>query len=90
MDIDIRHIAKLANLKIEEKDFARYQKQMQDIIAMVESLPEQKDFDQRPDPADAMELREDIVKPSMPREKLLAGAPQVEAGCVVVPKTVSE
>ena len=34
------------------------------------------------------QLREDEVRPSTPRDKLLQNAPQVEAGCVVVPKTL--
>ena len=35
-----------------------------------------------------MTLREDVVEPSLPRDEVLKNAPQVVAGCVVVPKTV--
>jgi len=35
-----------------------------------------------------MALREDEVRPSFPRGEILANAPQTEAGCIVVPKTV--
>ncbi|MCL2500960.1 MAG: aspartyl/glutamyl-tRNA amidotransferase subunit C [Defluviitaleaceae bacterium] len=31
-------------------------------------------------------LREDTVRPSLPREQILRNAPAVEAGCVSVPK----
>jgi aspartyl-tRNA(Asn)/glutamyl-tRNA(Gln) amidotransferase subunit C len=35
-------------------------------------------------------FREDEVKPSIPRELVLANAPAVEAGCISVPKTVGK
>ena len=88
MEIDVRHIAKLSYLKIEDNEIETYQKQMSDIIQMVEALPAQADFDAKPKVEDAMQLRDDEVRPSTPRDKLLQNAPQVEAGCVVVPKTL--
>lgn len=88
MEIDVRHIAKLSYLKIEDDEIGTYQKQMSDIIQMVEALPDQADFDAKPRVEDAMQLREDEIRPSTPRDKLLQNAPQVEAGCVIVPKTL--
>ena len=44
--------------------------------------------DLSPKVEDAMALRADVVEPSLPREEVLKNAPQVAAGCVVVPKTV--
>ena len=40
MEIDVRHIAKLSYLKIEDNEIETYQKQMSDIIQMVEALPD--------------------------------------------------
>ena len=81
MEIDIRHIAKLARLHIDEEQLPRFQKEMEGIIQMVNGM-------KTPDPANAMVMREDVVQPSFPRDQLLANAPQTEAGCVVVPRTV--
>ena len=88
MEIDIRHIAKLARLHIGEEELPRFQREMEGIIQMVNGMKTPDSMDLRPDPANAMALREDVVQPSFPRDQLLANAPQTEAGCVVVPRTV--
>lgn len=66
----------------------KFQKDMQNIIEMVERLPEMETGDLSPKVEDTMTLREDVVEPSLPRDEVLKNAPQVAAGCVVVPKTV--
>lgn len=88
--IDIRHVAKLARLRVEDADVPRLQAQMADIVRMVEKLPEFENTRLLLDEKDAMTLREDEVRPSMPRDEVLANAPKTEAGCVVVPKIVEE
>ncbi len=88
MNIDIRHIAKLARLTIEEDKMEKFQKDMADIVAMVEKLPAVEDQDLTLDPAERMELRKDEVKPSLRRDAVLQNAPKAVAGCIVVPKTV--
>ena len=87
MKIDIAHIAKLARLKIEPERFAKFEKEMESILDMVENLPpiEGKLL---PDASHPMELRPDEIHPSFRRESILQNAPQVEAGCFVVPKVV--
>ena len=40
LEIDIKHVAKLARLRIEDEKVEMFQRQMGDIIAMVERLPE--------------------------------------------------
>ena len=69
-------------------DREKFQKDMQNIIEMVERLPEMETGDLSPKVEDTMTLREDVVEPSLPRDEVLKNAPQVAAGCVVVPKTV--
>ena len=86
MEIDIKKIAKLSRLAIEPE--RKFQKDMQNIIEMVERLPEMGAGDLSPKVEDAMTLREDEIAPSLPREEVLKNAPQTAAGCVVVPKTV--
>ena len=88
MEIDIKKIAKLLRLAIEPERVEKFQKDMQNIIEMVERLPEMGAGDLSPKVEDAMTLREDEIAPSLPREEVLKNAPQTAAGCVVVPKTV--
>ncbi|MBS6849698.1 MAG: Asp-tRNA(Asn)/Glu-tRNA(Gln) amidotransferase subunit GatC [Angelakisella sp.] len=88
MEIDIKKIAKLSRLAIEPEREEKFQKDMQNIIEMVERLPEMETGDLSPKVEDTMTLREDMVEPSLPRDEVLKNAPQVAAGCVVVPKTV--
>lgn len=88
MEIDIKKIAKLSRLAIEPEREEKFQKDMQNIIAMVEKLPDMDSGDLSPKVEDAMVLREDVIEPSLPRDEVLKNAPQVTAGCVVVPKTV--
>lgn len=88
MQIDIKHIAKLSRLKLEDNQIEKFQKQMQDIVSMVELLPD-TDGALDIDPSNRMELRRDEITPSLSREALLANAPDLAAGCVAVPK-VSE
>ena len=88
MEIDIKKIAKLSRLAIEPEREEKFQKDMQNIIEMVERLPEMGAGDLSPKVEDAMTLRADEIAPSLPREEVLKNAPQTAAGCVVVPKTV--
>ncbi len=89
MKIDINHIAKLARLKMDEQQAEKFAAQMEGIIDMVAALPEIESAADGLDPANPMKLREDIVVPSAAkRNEILANAPKVEAGCVVVPRVV--
>lgn len=88
MNIDIRHIAKLSRLSIGEDQVERFQREMENIVAMVERLPAVENQTLGVDPADRMELRKDEIRPSLRREVVLQNAPQSAAGCIVVPKTV--
>lgn len=88
MDIDIRHIAKLSRLKIDDSELAGYEKEMSDIIAMVEAMPDIQD-ELTVDTDNVMTLRADVIaEKKIPRDEMLKNAPKTVAGCVVVPKTV--
>lgn len=88
MNIDIKHIAKLSRLRIEDDKIEKFEKDMQSIVNMVEQLPDIDDT-LTLDPANAMKLREDVeVTGKFTRDELLMNAPQVQAGCLVVPKIV--
>lgn len=88
MEINIKHIAKLAKLSIPQEKEEKFTKEMESIIKMVENLPELSDSGALIDLDNTMELREDVVIPSSPRSEMLMNAPQTAAGCIVVPKVV--
>lgn len=87
MAVDIKHIAKLAKLKIEDEQIGKFEKEIGDILEMVKELP-LIDGSLAISNENVMDLREDVVLPSLKREEALANAPKKQAGCVVVPKTV--
>lgn len=88
MIIDIRRIAKLSRLRIDDDKLERFEKDMEAIVTMVDRLP---DIDEELplNPENAMQLRADeAVSNKFSRSELLANAPEIQAGCLVVPKTV--
>ncbi len=88
MNIDIKHIAKLSRLRIDDSELEAYEKEMLNMIAMVEDMPEITD-DLHIDENNVMALREDtLAETKLSRDVILGNAPKVVAGCVVVPKTV--
>ena len=88
MEIDIMRLAKLAKLSISEDKIEEFGKKMEDIIHMVENLPELDTEGALVDPTDTMELRKDEVQPSFPRDEMLQNAPYTAAGCILIPKVV--
>ena len=88
MEIDIKHIAKLSRLKVNDDEVQKFEKEMQAIIQMVENLPQLDASGPLIDPQNPMKLREDVVDHPYRREEILKNAPKIQAGCVVVPKVV--
>ena len=88
MKIAIKHIAKLARLRIEDDQLDKFESEMENIVGMVEKLPDIQD-EMTLDPDNPMILRKDVaVQDKFTRQELMQNAPQVKAGCLVVPKTV--
>ena len=88
MNIDIKHIAKLARLRIEDDQLDKFESEMENIVGMVEKLTDIQD-EMTLDPDNPMILRKDVaVQDKFTRQELMQNAPQVKAGCLVVPKTV--
>lgn len=88
MNIDIRHIAKLSRLRIEDDKLEKFEADMRNIVEMVEKLPDIND-ELTLDEENAMTLREDkAVTNKYTRQELMYNSPSVKAGCLVVPKTV--
>lgn len=88
MEIDIMRLAKLAKLSIPEEKVDEFRKKMEDIIQMVENLPDLDTQGSLVDPSNTMELRKDQVQPSFPRDEMLQNAPYTAAGCILIPKVV--
>ncbi len=88
MKVDIKHLAKLARLNTTEEEEQRFEGQMQNIIEMIEKLPSLSSNDTLVDPTNPMKCREDISHNEYKRDDILRNAPQVQAGCVVVPKVI--
>lgn len=87
-NIDIKHIAKLARLHIDDNKLDKIENEMQNIVNMVEQLPEIND-ELALDADNPMILRKDkAVTDKFTRQELMQNAPKVKAGCLVVPKTV--
>lgn len=88
MNIDVKHIAKLSMLQFTDEEAQAFEKEFVEIVKMVEHLPEIESAATLLEPGNTMELREDEVVPSYPREEMLQNVPHAAAGCIVVPKTV--
>ena len=88
MKIDIPHLAKLARLTFSPEEEAKFEKEMERIVEMVERLPDLDASGTLIDPDHPMELRKDQAVDRTNRTELLQNAPEVQAGCVVVPKVV--
>ena len=86
--MDVKRVAKLARLRIPEEKIAKMESDMEDIVRLVENLPDLSDKNALIDAENTMELREDEIIPSYPRDEILRNAPKAVAGCIVVPKTV--
>ena len=90
MKADINHLAGLARLHITPEQAERFEAQMEGILEMVEKLPPISGEDRLVDPANPMSFRPDCPENHFKREEILNNAPQVQAGCVVVPKMIDE
>ncbi|MFW6264785.1 MAG: Asp-tRNA(Asn)/Glu-tRNA(Gln) amidotransferase subunit GatC [Bacillota bacterium] len=90
---DVKYIANLSSLKIDDSDVDTFTKQIADILDYFEKLDE-LDTDKVVPTAYTVPmknvLRKDIVEPSMDRDKVLANAPDKKAGQFRVPKIMSD
>ena len=89
--IDVAYVARLARLQLSEQEITTFGSQLKDVVAYVQKL---KRLDLRGiEPMSHAHpvlnvFREDAVKPSLDRERVLANAPQQAGDLFVVPKIV--
>ena len=89
MDIEIMKIAKLSRIKIDGAVAKKFEANLNRIIQSIKDLPEFDKNENFFNPENVMQLRDDVVKDlGFDRNDMLKNAPQVKAGCVVVPKKI--
>ncbi|GGE26497.1 aspartyl/glutamyl-tRNA(Asn/Gln) amidotransferase subunit C [Marinithermofilum abyssi] len=89
----VEHVARLARLSLTEEEAERYTEQLNDILDFAEKLNELDTDDVEPTShvlPMANVLREDERRPSLPREKALANAPDQKDGMFRVPAVFEE
>lgn len=87
------HVAQLARLALSEEETELFREQLSSILAYAGRL-QQVDTSGIPPTATVLPLenvlRDDVVRPSLPREDVLFNAPAVEDGHVCVPLVLEE
>jgi aspartyl-tRNA(Asn)/glutamyl-tRNA(Gln) amidotransferase subunit C len=90
--IDVRHVAKLARLALTDTEVAQYGAQLAGLLTFVDELRE-LDTDHVGATAQVIESRNvtrpDENVPCLPRDVVLAGAPQAQNGYFRVPKIIA-
>jgi len=90
-DFDVAHICALAHFDLSAEEQARFQKELGPIVAYVNKLSELDlsgiEPTQYGQPVTSV-LREDAVEPSLPRETVLANAPDASETEFRMPKIV--
>ena len=85
---DVEHVGYLARLGLTEEELARLEGQLNHILDQYAKLAE-LDTDAIPPTAQVIELenilRDDVARPSLPAESVLANAPERDGDFFVVP-----
>lgn len=88
----VRHVAKLARLEMEEPELAKFTQQLESILGYVAKLS-QLDVSHVEPTSHALPLsnvlRDDVVEPSLPLEKTLQNAPEADGSFFAVPKIIN-
>lgn len=88
MKIDIKHLSNLCKLKLSESEIEKFENQLDSIVDMIKELPDiTLDFNIM-DESNPMTLRKDEVISNYKRDDILKNAPEIKAGCIVVPSVI--
>ncbi|HEV2356495.1 MAG TPA: Asp-tRNA(Asn)/Glu-tRNA(Gln) amidotransferase subunit GatC [bacterium] len=90
-DRTVAQVARLSRLELSEEERERFRAQLGGILEHFQSLlalelPDEAPAAHAPEVANV--LRDDTVRPSLPRDEVLANAPVSEDGYVVVPPVI--
>jgi len=90
---DVEHVAHLARLGLSDEELTRLEGQLNHILEQYTKLAE-LDTDHIAPTAQTIELenilRDDVVRPSLPVEAVLANAAEIEGDFIVVPAIMGE
>ena len=90
---DVEHVANLARLGLTDEELARLEGQLNHILDQYAALSE-LDTEHIPPTAQTIELenilRDDVTRPSLPRDEVLALAPQRSGDYYLVPPILGE
>ncbi len=90
---DVEYVADLARLALDEEEKALFQTQLGQILEYAEALAEVETEGVEPT-AHAVPLqnvlREDVARPSLPKEDVLKNAPDQRDGFFIVPRILEE
>jgi len=89
----VRHVARLARLALSEDEEERFAAQLGHVLEYVERLQGVDVAGVEPlafagDAAAGLPLREDTPRPSLPRDKVLAQAPEADGQAFRVPRII--
>jgi aspartyl-tRNA(Asn)/glutamyl-tRNA(Gln) amidotransferase subunit C len=90
---DLERIARLARLELDASEQDLFARQVAGILAYAEQIQRVDTTDVEPTshaPGSAGAMRDDVVRPSLPREEALAAAPDADipAGLFKVPRVL--
>ena len=92
-NIDVRYVADLARLELSEEECAVFQRQLDAILGHAESLAalDVTGIEPTSYPAPVYDvMREDVPAGSLPREAVLANAPDQAQDQIRVPKVIAD
>src|SRR5437879_4652665 len=88
---EVRKVALLSRLALEDEELGRQTSRINELIERFEAL-QKLDVDGVEPTSHSIPLfnvfREDVERPSLPREEILANAPESRDGCFIVPRIV--
>ncbi len=86
----VDHVAQLAHLSLTPEERETFARQLDEILAYAESIQALETHDVEPmsHPFPSEVLRDDAPAPELPREQVLAAAPDAEGGLFRVPKVI--
>ncbi len=91
--IDVRYVAKLARIALTDEEVVTYGAQLEDLlehVAALERLPTAEVAPTAQAVPSSNVQREDVLRPSLPREVVLKGAPQTQGPYFRVPRIIAE
>jgi aspartyl-tRNA(Asn)/glutamyl-tRNA(Gln) amidotransferase subunit C len=90
---EVEKVARLARLQLSDDELDRMTDQLGEILGYIELLSELDTSNVEP-MAHALDVanvfRDDVVRPSLPREAALANAPRSDGHCYRVPAVLGE